>query len=65
MTDNNSLTAAAPELLASLEAILPELVCTIQEVIDNDGSAAWIAEAQAKAAAARRAIAKAKGDGRA
>lgn len=62
MTANNSLAAAAPELLASLEAILPELVCTIQEVIDNDGSPAWIAEAQAKVAAARRAIAKAKGE---
>ena len=58
---NARLIAAAPELLASLEAILPDLICTIREVIDNGGSEAWISEAMARAAMARTAIDKAKG----
>lgn len=54
--------AAAPDLLAALEAVIDDLVCTIQEVKDNGGSQAWIDGANARLANARAAIAKAKGN---
>lgn len=52
--------ACAPGLVEALEALIPDLVCTIQEVADNNGSPEWLAKARDRLAAANAAIAKAK-----
>lgn len=59
---NARLIAAAPDLLAALEAVIDDLVGGIQDTIDNGGSEAWITEANTRLNAAHAAIAKAKGE---
>lgn len=58
---NAALIAAAPDLLAALEAVIDDLDSGIQDAQDNGASETWIAAAKKRLRAARAAIAKAKG----
>jgi hypothetical protein len=55
------LVAAAPDLFAALEAVLPDLWDGIESATDQNANEAWLADALHRLDAARAAIAKAKG----
>ncbi len=58
---NAALIAAAPELLAALEAVISDLQESICIAEDEGADEAWLAGAKARRAAASAAIAKARG----
>lgn len=56
------LVAAAPDLLAALEAVLPDLWDGIESATDQGANDAWLADALHRLDAARAAVNKAKGN---
>jgi hypothetical protein len=56
------LIAAAPDLLAALEAVLPDLWDGIEFATDQNANEAWLADALHRLDVARSAVNKAKGD---
>jgi len=59
---NARLIAAAPDLLAALEAVIEDLEGNIDGAVDGGASRDWLEDATNRLNAARDAIAKAKGD---
>jgi hypothetical protein len=55
------LIAAAPDLLAALVTVIPDLEGNIDGGVDGGASREWLEEATSRLNAAREAIAKAKG----
>jgi hypothetical protein len=60
--DEAALVAAAPDLLAALEAVLPDLWDGIESATDQGANDAWLADALHRLDAARAAVNKAKGN---
>lgn len=58
---NAKLIAAAPDLLAALEAVLPDLWDGIDLATEQSVNEAWLADALHRLDAARAAVNKAKG----
>ena len=58
---NATLIAAAPDLLAALEAVIEDLEGNIDGGLDGGASRDWLEDANNRLNAARAAIAKAKG----
>ena len=59
---NARLMAAAPEMLAALEAVIDDLREGIQDALDNGASEFWVANARKRLLNARAAIRKARGE---
>ena len=59
---NARLIAAAPDLLAALEAVIDDLREGIQDAVDNGANEIWVANARKRLMNARAAIRKARGD---
>jgi hypothetical protein len=59
---NARLIAAAPDMLAALEAVLPDLWDGLEFATDQNANEAWLADALHRLDVARAAIAKAKGE---
>jgi hypothetical protein len=59
---NAKLIAAAPDLLAALEAVLPDLWDGIELATEQSVNEAWLADALHRLDAARAAVNKAKGE---
>jgi len=57
-----ALIAAAPDLLAALEAVLPDLWDGIELATEQSVNDAWLADALHRLDAARAAVNKAKGN---
>lgn len=60
--DTYRLAIAAPDLLAALEAILPDYVSLIDAAHEMGGDNEWAGQAKARAYTAVLTIAKAKGE---
>lgn len=59
---NARLIAAAPDMLAALEAVLPDLWDSIEYATDHGVNDAWLADALHRLDAARAIVNKAKGN---
>jgi len=59
---NARLIAAAPDMLAALEAVIDDLEEHIGVAVDHYASERWLEGARARLGAAQMAIAKAKGE---
>ena len=59
---NARLIAAAPDMLAALEAVIDDLEEHIGVAVDHYASERWLEGAKARLGAAQMAIAKAKGE---
>jgi hypothetical protein len=56
------LIAAAPDMLAALVTVIPDLEGNIDGSLDGGASREWLEEATSRLNAAKEAIAKAKGE---